>query len=72
MSRLIPAELRKLTSTTSTRVTVAVALRDTSEFRRQSRDFATHLRRHSLDASYLLVPQRDHFDIILDFGFAFE
>jgi arylformamidase len=52
------------------RVTVAVAQRDTSEFRRQSKDFAARLGRHGLDASYRLLPDRDHFDIILDLGFA--
>jgi arylformamidase len=50
-------------------VTVAVAARDTGEFRRQASDFALHLGRHGLDARHLLVPGRDHFDIILDLGF---
>jgi arylformamidase len=52
------------------RVTVAVAERDTAEFRRQSKEFALHLDRHGLDAAFVLVPGRDHFDIILDRGFA--
>jgi arylformamidase len=52
------------------RATVAVAERDTREFRRQSKDFALHLGRHGVEASYLLVPDRDHFGIILDLGFA--
>jgi arylformamidase len=52
------------------RVTVAVAERDTAEFRRQSREFASHLRRHGVDAQYRLIPGRNHFDIILDLGFA--
>jgi arylformamidase len=59
-----------LTPIAHPRVTVAVAERDTSEFRRQSKDFALHLGRHGLDASYVLVPGRDHFDIILDLAFA--
>ena len=58
-----------LAPTAHPRVTVAVAERDTGEFRRQSKDFALHLGRHGLDASYLLVSGRDHFDIILDFSF---
>jgi arylformamidase len=59
-----------LTPSTRPRVTVAVAERDTQEFRRQSKDFSLHLGRHGLDAAFLLVPGRDHFDIILDLGFA--
>ena len=58
-----------LAPTAHPRVTVAVAERDTGEFRRQSKDFALHLGRHGLDASYLLVSGRDHFDIILDLSF---
>jgi arylformamidase len=52
------------------RVTVAVAERDTAEFRRQSKDFSLHLGRHGCASSYVLVLERDHFDIILDLGFA--
>ena len=59
-----------LAPTARPRITVAVAERDTREFRRQSKDFSLHLGRHGLDASYVLVPDRDHFDIILDVGFA--
>lgn len=61
-----------LAPTARPRATVAVAERDTKEFRRQSKDFSLHLGRHGLDASYILVPDRDHFDIILDVGFALE
>jgi arylformamidase len=52
------------------RVSVAVAERDTAEFRRQSKDFSLHLGRHGCASSYVLVLERDHFDIILDLGFA--
>ncbi len=52
-----------LTPVIHPRVTVAVAERDTREFRRQSKDFALHLGRHGLDARHLLVPGRNHFDI---------
>lgn len=59
-----------LTPVAHPKVTVAVAERDTSEFRRQGKEFSIYLGRHGLDASYLLVPGRNHFDIILDLGFA--
>jgi arylformamidase len=59
-----------LTPTARPRITLAVAERDTSEFRRQSKDYSLHLGRHGLDASYLLAPGRNHFDIILDVSFA--
>jgi len=52
------------------RVSVAVAERDTAEFRRQSKDFSLHLGRHGCASSYVLGLERDHFDIILDLGFA--
>src|SRR5205823_3992301 len=42
-----------LAPNTRRRVTVAVAERDTEEFRRQSKDYALHLVRHGLDANYI-------------------
>jgi len=59
-----------LTPVIHPRVTVAVAERDTREFRRQSKDFALHLGRQGLAVRQLLVAGRNHFDIILDPGFA--
>jgi arylformamidase len=59
-----------LSPTAHPRVTVAVAERDTAEFRRQSKEFSLYLGRHGCASSYVLVLERDHFDIILDLGFA--
>jgi arylformamidase len=52
------------------RVTVAVADRDTGEFHRQSKAFAEHLARSGCPTTFLTVPGRNHFDIILDLSFA--
>lgn len=52
------------------RVTVAVAERDTREFRRQSEAFAAHLAASGCQTAFLTVPGRNHFDIILDLSFA--
>jgi arylformamidase len=52
------------------RVTVAVADGDTREFRWQSEEFAAHLTRFGCRTTFLTVPGRNHFDIILDLSFA--
>jgi arylformamidase len=59
-----------LEPTVHPRVTVAVADRDTREFRRQSEAFAAHLARCGCPTTLLTVPGRNHFDIILDLSFA--
>ncbi|WP_420226788.1 alpha/beta hydrolase [Pigmentiphaga litoralis] len=47
-------------------VVVAVAERDTAEFRRQARAMADRLRAFDMLADFDVVPGRHHFDVILD------
>jgi arylformamidase len=47
-------------------VVVAVAERDTDEFRRQARAMADRLRDFDMLADFDVVPDRHHFDVILD------
>nr|WP_306455946.1 alpha/beta hydrolase [Pigmentiphaga litoralis] len=47
-------------------VVVAVAERDTDEFRRQARAMADRLREFNMLADFDVVPGRHHFDVILD------
>ena len=47
-------------------VVVAVAERDTDEFRRQARAMADRLREFDMLADFDVVPGRHHFDVILD------
>ena len=47
-------------------VVVAVAERDTDEFRRQARAMADRLRDFDMLAEFDVVPGRHHFDVILD------
>ncbi|MCK9508280.1 MAG: alpha/beta hydrolase [Pigmentiphaga sp.] len=47
-------------------VAVAAASGDTDEFRRQASEVATHLAQYGLLAAHEEIPQRNHFDVILD------
>lgn len=47
-------------------VLVAVGADETSEFRRQSRDYADHLRRAGIEAEYLPLAGRNHFTVLDD------
>lgn len=45
---------------------VVAAEHDTDEFRRQSRDYERLCRANGCDSTYLEIPGRNHFDVILD------
>jgi len=51
---------------TNTRLCIAVAEQDTDEFKRQSLMYAAACRQGGCSVQYLEVPQRNHFDVILE------
>jgi arylformamidase len=49
-------------------VTVALGSDESAEFHRQSREYAAHLAEAGLSATYVDMPQRNHFTVLDDFG----
>jgi arylformamidase len=46
---------------------VAVGGEESAEFQRQSRDYVDRLREHGVPATFLPVPDRNHFNVVHDF-----